>query len=256
MEEIFGLILSIIFGAIFGSYATLFAYRLPINESCFGRYFGPKSRCPECNTIIRTRELIPIINWLFTLGRCKNCQAKIPRTHLFIELATTLLFVICYLKFSFSEDFIIYALISVCLVILLATDYTHKTFPNQILYVILTIGLAKRVMVEQTIIDAIISGAIGIIFATIFYQIFYKKAHGVFASKNHCLDYTKFILIASAILDSTDFLFYFVTIMAIFTALLIFNVPTKKNHNNFGYCLIIPLLWLIFSPLNPIIYTN
>ncbi len=249
MEEIFGLILAAIFGAIFGSYATLFAYRLPINESCFGRYFGPKSRCPECNNIIRTRELIPIINWLFTLGRCRNCQARIPRTHLFIEITTTILFVICYLKFSFSEQFIIYALISVCLVILLVTDYTHKTFPNQILYVILAVGLAQRVMVEQTIIDAIISGAIGIIFAAIFYQIFYKKTHGIFASKNHCLAYTKFILVVSVILTNSNFLLYFVTIMAILTALLIFNIPTKKNHNNFGYCLIIPFLWLIFCPV-------
>lgn len=248
MEQTFGLILSAIFGAIFGSYATLFAYRLPINESCFGRYFGPKSRCPNCNKIIRTRELIPIINWLFTLGRCKNCQAKIPRTHLFIELATTFLFMICYLKFSFSEDFLIYALISVCLIILLATDYTHKVFPDQILYAILTIGLAKRVMVEQTIIDAVISGAAGIIFATIFYKIFYKEAGGIFAGKNHCLGYAKFILVASVMLNITDFLFYFVTIMAIFTMLLLFNVSTKKNHNNFGYCLIIPFLWLIFSP--------
>jgi leader peptidase (prepilin peptidase)/N-methyltransferase len=77
MEQFFGIIISAAFGAIFGSYATLFAYRLPLNESCFGRYFGPKSRCPQCDTIIRTRELIPLVNWLFTLGRCKNCQTKI-----------------------------------------------------------------------------------------------------------------------------------------------------------------------------------
>lgn len=248
MEQLPGLILAIIFGAIFGSYATLFAYRLPLNESCFGRYFGPKSRCPNCNHIIRTRELIPIINWLFTLGRCRNCQAQIPKTHLFIELSTTILFAICYMQFSFSEDFIIYSLIATCLVILLATDYTHKTFPNQILCTILTIGLARRTMVEQTIIDSIISASIGIIFATIFYQIFYKKAHNIFVSKNHCLDYTKLILVTSIILPITNFLFYFATIMTIFTTLLIFNLPTKKNHNNFGYCLIIPLLWMIFFP--------
>ena len=112
MEHLFGIIISAMFGAIFGSYATLFAYRLPLGESCFGRYFGPKSRCPECDTIIKTRDLIPLLNWLMTLGRCRNCQAKIPRTHLFIELSTTILFVLCYLKFSFGEEFIIYALLS------------------------------------------------------------------------------------------------------------------------------------------------
>ncbi|MBM3579804.1 MAG: prepilin peptidase, partial [Alphaproteobacteria bacterium] len=94
MTELFGIILAATFGAIFGSYATLFAYRLPRDESCFGRYFGQKSSCPSCGATIRTRDLIPLINWLVTLGRCSKCQHKIPRIHLFVELVTTALFVL------------------------------------------------------------------------------------------------------------------------------------------------------------------
>lgn len=248
MEQIFGITLSIIFGAIFGSYATLFAYRLPLGESCFGRYFGPKSRCPQCNAIIRTRELIPIINWLFTLGRCKSCQTKIPRTHLFIEISTTILFVLCYIKFGFSEDFIIYSLISVGCVILLATDFTHKIFPQEILNFIVTIGLMNRVLQDQNITDVIFSAAIAIILATIFYQIFYKKTNGLFATQNQSFDYTKFILIAGVCLKLPLFLFYFFTVMAIFSILLMFDLPTKKNRANFGYSLVIPFLWLMFYP--------
>lgn len=59
METLFEIILVIIFGAIFGSYATLFAYRLPRGESCFGRYFGKKSRCPNCDSTIITRDSNP-----------------------------------------------------------------------------------------------------------------------------------------------------------------------------------------------------
>ena len=96
MEHILGIIFAATLGAIFGSYATLFSYRLPLGESCFGRYFGPKSRCPQCDTIIRTRELIPLLNWLFTRGKCRSCKSKIPRTHLFVEVTTTSLFILCY----------------------------------------------------------------------------------------------------------------------------------------------------------------
>lgn len=248
MEQLFGLILATTFGAIFGSYATLFAYRLPLGESCFGRYFGPKSRCPQCNTIIRTRELIPLINWLFTLGRCKTCQTKIPRTHLFIEVATTILFALCYVKFSFGEEFIIYSMISVGLVILVATDFTHKIFPQQVLNFILMIGLANRVLQDQNIIDVIFSAAIGVIFSVIFYQIFYKKTSGLFANEHQSFDYTKFILIASVCLQQSVFLFYFLAVMLILTMLLLFNIPTKKKRASFGYTLIIPFLWLMFYP--------
>ncbi|MDX2082553.1 MAG: prepilin peptidase [Rickettsiales bacterium] len=244
MEQFFGIILSAIFGAIFGSYATLFAYRLPLGESCFGRYFGPKSRCPNCNTIIRTRELIPLINWLFTLGRCKKCQVKIPRTHLFIEVATTIAFVLCYIKFSFGEEFIIYALISVGLVILLATDFTHRIFPQSILNFILMIGLANRVLQDKTIVNAIFSAAIGVIFAAIFYQIFTKKTNSELVGKTQIFDYTKFILIASVCLQQNLFLFYFFTVIMILTMLLFFKFLSRSKRINFGYALIIPFFGL------------
>jgi prepilin signal peptidase PulO-like enzyme (type II secretory pathway) len=250
MEQLLGLILSAIFGAIFGSYATLFAYRLPLGESCFGRYFGSKSRCPQCNTIIKTRDLIPLINWLFTLGRCRSCQTKIPRTHLFIEITTTLCFVLCYLKFSFGDEFIIFSLISVSLIILLATDFTHKTFPQEVLNLLVAIGLANRVLQDQNITDVIFSASFGIIFAVIFYQIFYKKNSGLFANQKQSLDYTKFILLSSICLQQKDFLFYFFVVMSIFTTLLLFKIPSKKTKICFGYVLIIPFFWIIISSAN------
>ncbi len=248
MDNIFGIILAATFGAIFGSYATLFAYRLPLGESCFGRYFGPKSRCPQCQAIIRTRDLVPLLNWLFTLGRCRKCKTKIPRTHLFIEVATTTLFILSYIKFSFSEEFLIYAMISTGLVILLVTDFTHKIFPSAVLNFILMIGLANRVLQDQNIIDVIFSAAIGVIVSVIFYQIFYKKTDGFLASQNQSFDYVKFLLISSVCLNLNLFLFYFFAVMMIFTMLLLFNIPAKKQRANFGYAFIIPFLWLMFYP--------
>lgn len=250
MEQILGIIVAVFFGAVFGSYATLFAYRLPRGESCFGRYFGQKSRCPECGTTIRTRDLIPLFNWLFTLGRCSKCQTKIPRTHLFVEFTTTLLFVLFYLKFSFSQEFILYALISVGVVVLLVSDFTHKHFPSQALYFVLMLSLVTRVLHDGNIIDLIFSAAIGVFFAALFYQVFYKKTQGLFANQSQSLDYTKFILIASVQFELQSFLFYFLTVMLIFTVLLISGIPNKKNRDNFGYSLLIPFLWMVlFYPL-------
>lgn len=236
------------FGAIFGSYATLFAYRLPIGESCFGRYFGPKSRCPQCNTIIRTRELIPLINWLFTLGRCRSCQTKIPRTHLFIEASTTLLFVACYLLFGVSENFIIYALICTGLIILAACDYTHSTFPTPALNFILMLGLANRVLQDGNFIDAIFSASIGVVLAALFYHIFHTKTKNLFSSESQSFDYTKFILIASVCLPLQLFFIFFLCVLFVFALLITFKIPGKKKRNSFGYAFIIPFLYLMLYP--------
>ena len=250
MEQIIGALLAAAFGAVFGSYATLFAYRLPRGESCFGRYFGQKSRCPQCNTIIRTRDLVPLINWLFTLGKCSKCRTKIPLTHLFIEFATTALFVLFYLKFSFSQEFVLYALISTGVVILLVCDFTHKNFPQPVLIFILMISLAGRVLQDGNVIDVIFSAAIGVIFSAIFYQVFYRKTSGIFVNESQSLDYTKFILISSVQFDLQSFFFYFFAVMLILTIILILKVPNKKNRDNFGYSLLVPFLWaMLFCPL-------
>jgi len=250
MEQIIGVLLAAAFGAVFGSYATLFAYRLPRGESCFGRYFGQKSRCPQCNTIIRTRDLVPLFNWLFTLGKCSKCRTKIPLTHLFIEFSTTTLFVLFYLKFSFSQEFVLYAMISTGVVILLACDFTHKHFPQPVLIFILMISLAARVLHDGNVIDVIFSAAVGVIFSAIFYQVFYKKTSGIFVNESQSLDYTKFILISSVQFDLQSFFFYFFAVMLILTIILILKVPNKKNRDNFGYSLLVPFLWaMFFCPL-------
>lgn len=244
----FGIIVAAIFGAIFGSYATLFAYRLPLKESCFGRYFGPKSRCPKCSTIIRTRELIPLINWLVTLGKCRKCQTKIPRTHLFIELSTTISFIISYLEFGFSDYFIIYSLISVSLIILVVTDYTHNLFPDSLLNFIVMVALAGRVLQDQNIIDVIYSSLVGVLGAVIFYKIFFVKIKNIFKSQKQIFDYAKLILIASVILQPQFFLLYFLAIITIFSLCALFNITTKSKRGNSGYMFVIPLFLLIFYP--------
>ena len=240
-----GLITAGVFGAIFGSYSTLFAYRLPIGESCFGRYFGPKSRCSSCNTIIRTRELIPIFNWLFTLGRCVTCKVKIPKTYLFIEIATTILFMICYAKFSFSEEFIIFASLCAASVVIVATDYSSKTFPNQALNIILIAGLINRVLIDNGVINAIFSAAIGVVFASIFYQLFHKKFNSFLQSEKQSLGYAKFIVIAAVCLSPILFLLYFLSICLILILLVIFGKSLKKSNNGLGFSLVVPFLILM-----------
>lgn len=247
MEQIFGIIISACFGAIFGSYATLFAYRLPRGESCFGRYFGRKSRCPSCDAIIKTRDLIPLLNWLITLGKCRNCHTKIPRIHLFVEFCSTLLFVLCYLKFGFSEAFMIHAMICVGLVVILACDITHKIFPQAMLIFILMFVLMNRVLRDHTTITMLYCGLAGIAASVMVYQIFYKRIPEFFSNENQAFDYVKLVLIASLYLHMSAFILYFFVVMLMLTILLMFKIPNKDRGFGFGYAFVLPLIWMIFQ---------
>jgi|GEM_PF-955763 hypothetical protein len=248
---IFELLIATAFGAVFGSYATLFAYRLPRGESCFGRYFGPKSRCSRCDSTIITRDLIPLLNWLFTLGSCRYCKVKIPRIHFFVELSTTLLFIACYLRFGFSEKFMIYSMISVSLVILLACDFTHRIFPQAMLIFLLILVIVNRVLIEKTTLNIIFSLTLGVFASISFYQLIGKKFPEIFSSKNQLHDYIKFILISSIAMNYELFIFYFFTVLLILTLLIAEHFFTKKNKISFGYALVIPFIGLfILTTLN------
>ncbi len=242
--NIFNIIFSGFFGAVFGSYATLFAHRLPIGQSCFGRYFGKKSHCPKCGYTLRTRELIPILNWLVTLGRCAKCSAKIPRSHLFLELGSALTYILSYLKFGFTQEFMIFSLICSGCLILIVTDVKHSKLPYQILLFLLLLITNFRVMKDHDFSQMINSAVIAIVFCAIFYQIFYKKINGYLANQEHVIEYIKLILVLSLIFNIEKlFLFLALILFGFAFLVLALNKTNKKTNFGFVFLIILPFLW-------------
>ncbi|MDB2550585.1 prepilin peptidase [Rickettsiales bacterium] len=243
----FGYIFAAIFGAISGSYATLFIYRIPLQESCFGRYFGPKSRCPNCNKIIRTRELIPVLNWLFTLGKCVNCQIEIPKRYLIAEILSTIFYVICYHKYGFSEDFILYSLLMSALVVLIVTDWNFNKFYDPILYIILTISLVIRSLKDGQIIDLLFYIAIALFLSGIFYRFLKSKFFAGKLQDEQILQYTKFIIISSILLSFGWFIYYFILLL-IFLSIFSFTYnKLLKKDIYLGFYMVITLLIIILQ---------
>ena len=74
-------------GAIVGSFIATICVRWPQGEQAT----AGRSRCDSCNRELGVFELIPIISWMGTGGRCRTCGVLIPRLHLWIELAAAAL---------------------------------------------------------------------------------------------------------------------------------------------------------------------
>jgi leader peptidase (prepilin peptidase) / N-methyltransferase len=45
-----------------------------------------RSRCPRCRTVLRAREVLPVLGFVLCRGRCTTCSTAIPRRHLLGEL--------------------------------------------------------------------------------------------------------------------------------------------------------------------------
>lgn len=71
-------------GAIIGSYLATLCLRWPnAEQATIGR-----SRCDHCDRFLQVRDLLPVISFIISRGRCRYCGGPIDPFHLEVELAS------------------------------------------------------------------------------------------------------------------------------------------------------------------------
>jgi prepilin signal peptidase PulO-like enzyme (type II secretory pathway) len=161
MTEFFiiGLIITIIMGFGWGSFATMATYRIPRGMP----WIGDKPRCFSCKAELNLIDYFSLFSYFLLRGRCRHCGVKYECgfSYFATEFAITGLFVLCYIKYGFSDLFVLLTLLVVAAVILSVIDAEHKKIPAKILISTLMIGLVYRTFVDQTFYGALYSGITG-----------------------------------------------------------------------------------------------
>lgn len=75
-------ILSVILGAVFGSFLNCFAWRIAHGE----KITNGRSHCTTCGHPLNFFDLIPVVSWIIRGGKCHYCKAKISVRYLLAEL--------------------------------------------------------------------------------------------------------------------------------------------------------------------------
>lgn len=133
-------------GLAIGNFATNPIYRLPRGESLFGR----DPYCGDCNSLLKPRDLFPVFSWLCTRGKCRYCGAAVPAAYAVTEAIIGLLFVAFYLKYGFSEQFIIAAFGATAFVMLGMMLFIDNFFSDRTLVVCIMLGMLHRVLLDGT----------------------------------------------------------------------------------------------------------
>lgn len=126
--EQFITILVFVYGLCFGSFLNVVAYRVPRKESIV----RPPSHCPSCNRRLRALELIPVLSWLFLLGRCRTCKSPISIRYPLMELATATLFVVTQDITTSWPARVAWFVFWLLLMAVVGTDFTSMRVPNVI----------------------------------------------------------------------------------------------------------------------------
>jgi leader peptidase (prepilin peptidase)/N-methyltransferase len=154
------------FGAIFGSFFNVVAYRLPAGISLA----HPPSACPKCHTPIKPYDNIPVLGWLLLRGRCRACHEPISARYPIVEAVTALLAVAVVLTKHGAHDLILGLVLVAILVPITLIDYDKRIIPNRITLpaaiAAIAIGLATRPSgVPEQLIAGAAAGAFFLLFA-------------------------------------------------------------------------------------------
>ena len=117
----------IIFGLIFGSFLNVCIFRYNTGLSII----SSRSKCFSCSSTLKWHDMIPFFSFLIKKGRCSYCKSKISLQYPIVEVITTLVFLLVYLKnINNPILFLIDVLIFSSLIVLSLYDFKHKIIPD------------------------------------------------------------------------------------------------------------------------------
>jgi len=133
------ILLSIILGGIWGSFANVCIHRLPKEQSVV----KGRSYCPSCKKEIKWFDNIPIISFIFLRGKCKNCKEKIKPTYFIVEILSIFNFFVIYYFFGLTITTLLLIILSIFFIIIFFIDLKHYIIPNALTFPLMFIGFIK-----------------------------------------------------------------------------------------------------------------
>ena len=159
--EVFLIIIFAILGLEVGSFLNVCIDRLPQNKSIV----FPGSHCEACQHKLGAKDLIPVFSYLRLRGRCRYCQASVPRRLLWVELATGIVFALLAWHYGPTPALGIMIFYACLFIVISVIDLKHCLILNKVVYpsmvVALLLALVPQPWLTRWIVPGIANAAIG-----------------------------------------------------------------------------------------------
>lgn len=124
-----------LFGLIFASFFDALVYRIQ-KQIPYPEIFTQSSFCENCNKKLKWYELIPVLSYIFQMGKCSKCGKKIDPLYPISELFLGLVFVLLY-KLGVSWPIWV---LNTFLYILCIFDINSKKIPKIAVHIMLIVS--------------------------------------------------------------------------------------------------------------------
>jgi leader peptidase (prepilin peptidase)/N-methyltransferase len=136
-EPVFLTTILFLFGALFGSFANVVIYRMPLGKSIV----SPGSSCQSCGKPVKWYNNVPILAWFWLRGRCASCGAKYSIRYALVELLMASLFAVAGYKLGLSWTLLEALLFIFGSVTASFIDLDHMILPDKFTLSGIVIGL-------------------------------------------------------------------------------------------------------------------
>lgn len=184
-----------VLGLLVGSFLNVVIYRLPrmleaqwaddcaqlsgteMPERAPFNLARPRSRCQQCQHVIRWFENIPVLSYLALRGRCSQCHTPIGLRYPLVELATGLAFATLAGMYGLTVTGLVWAALACLLMAQFFIDFDTQLLPDDLNYLILWLGLIASAMGWTSV--ALPSAVWGAVFGYLSLWTVYQVHHGL-----------------------------------------------------------------------------
>ena len=172
-------VISIIFGALVGSFLNVCICRLPKEESII----WPGSHCPHCKKPINFYDNIPLVSYFLLRGRCRYCKGSISLQYFLVEGITALSSLFLVIKFGPSLSYLVYFAFVSALIVITVIDLYHQIIPDSISLPGIAVGLLASLVLPgitfwNSLVGALLGGGSLFIVATVYQWLFKREGMG------------------------------------------------------------------------------
>ena len=151
-KQFFNINLTYSFSIIFvGFIIALITYNFSHNLVKGAKYFNPP-KCDNCKNSIFLLGFLPLTSYLFTYGRCKNCNQKFDTNIIIFEISIPLFFLFSYYYFDITEAFF-YSVLFIFLIILFYTDFIKFELHMPTIAIIAILGVIFNFINESNLTE-------------------------------------------------------------------------------------------------------
>lgn len=173
------IVVSILFGAIVGSFLNVCIIRLPKEESII----TPGSHCPYCHEPIAFYDNIPLLSYFILRGRCRHCKKSISIQYPIVEGITALCSLLLFIKYGLSPTYLLYFAFVSALIVITGIDLYYQIIPDVISLPGIGVGLLGALLFLpiaflNSLLGMLLGGGSLFLVGTLYHWLFKREGMG------------------------------------------------------------------------------